>query len=79
MVYAGFDIGFDLLSVRPVKNAKTPNVKWLGEVKRVRGEIETNNVVLLAIVLKFGRFMTLLQSDEYAYQSAVAILDLSHC
>ena len=42
----------NLLAVRGLKWAKTPNIKRLEEVRRVRRHTKRNNVVLLAVVLK---------------------------
>ena len=42
----------NLPSVRGLKRAKTPNIKRLEEMRRVRRHTERDNVVLLAVVLK---------------------------
>jgi hypothetical protein len=42
----------DLLAVRRFKGAKTPNIEWLKEMRRVRRHTKRNNPILLAVVLK---------------------------
>ena len=42
----------NLLAVYLLYNAKTPDVKRLGNMRQVRREIEGNNIVLLAVYLK---------------------------
>jgi len=42
----------NLLAIHLLYNAKTPDVKRLGNMRQVRREIEGNNIVLLAVYLK---------------------------
>jgi hypothetical protein len=42
----------NLLAIRGLKWAKTPNIKRLEEMRRVRRHTKRNNVVLLVVVLK---------------------------
>jgi hypothetical protein len=42
----------NLLAIRRFKGAKTPNIKWLKEMRRVRRHTKRNNPILLAVVLK---------------------------
>jgi hypothetical protein len=41
-----------LLAIRCFKGAKTPNIKWLKEMRRVRRHTKHNNPILLAVFLK---------------------------
>ena len=50
---------FDFLLVRLLQRGKTPNVKWLEDVRGVRRHTEGNNLAFLAEILEFKRLVAL--------------------
>jgi hypothetical protein len=49
----------DLAAVRPLQQPKAANIEWLEQVGGIQRYIECNDVVLLAIELKFSRVVAL--------------------
>jgi len=44
----------DLVTVRPLQRPKEANIEGLEEVRRMQRHVKRNNVILLAIELKFS-------------------------
>ena len=54
----------DLAAVYLLQQPKAANIEWLEEVGGIWRHIERNNVVLLAIELKFGRVVALVAIED---------------
>ena len=52
VVDIGLDISFDFMTIHSLQYTKTPNIKWLGEVRRVCRQTESDNIVVFAELLK---------------------------
>ena len=54
----------NLATVRLLQRPKAANIEWLEEVRRMRGHIERDDVVLLVIELEFGRVVAFVAVED---------------
>ena len=70
---------FDFPLVRLLQRGKTPNVKWLQDVRGVWGHTEGDNLALLTEILEFKRLMALVavnnQQPIATYSSSLCVVD----
>ena len=70
---------FDFPLVRLLQQGKTPNVKWLQDVRGVWGHTEGDNLALLTEILEFKRLMALVavnnQQPIATYSSSLCVVD----
>ena len=70
---------FDFPLVRLLQRGKTPNVKWLQDMRGVWGHTEGDNLALLTEILEFERLMALVAVDNQqpiaSYSSSLCVLN----
>ena len=70
---------FDSLLIRLLQRGKTPNVKWLQDVRGVWGHTEGDNLALLAEILEFKRLVALVAVDNQqpiaSYSGSLCVVD----
>ncbi len=55
---------FNLATVRLLQRPKAANIEWLEQMRRMRRHVESDNVVLLAIELEFGRVVAFVAVED---------------
>ena len=54
----------NLATVRLLQRPKAANIKWLEQMRRMRRHVESDNVVLLAMELEFGRVVAFVAIED---------------
>ena len=62
--YACSHYPLDLLTICCLKRAKTSNIKWLEDIRRVRRHIERNNVILFVVELEVSRVVAVVAIED---------------
>ena len=62
--YACLYYPLDLLAIYCLKQAKTSNIKWLEDIRRVRRYIERDNVILFIVELEVGRVVAVIAVED---------------
>jgi hypothetical protein len=52
MIDMSFNKKLNLTFVYPFKNTKTPNIKWLGKMRRMSRKIERYNIISFVVLLE---------------------------